>query len=180
MVDIDVHHGNGTQDGFHDNPDLFYASTHQCNYFPFSGARKEVGVSKNIVNVPLYAGCKSKKWREAYRKIIIPALREFKPQMLFISAGFDAHLDDPLAEFKLGHADFYWVTKQLLAVAEEVCDGKVVSALEGGYDLLALSESARWHVHALVEHGHELASTGVDTRLAELMREMQLLELGES
>jgi acetoin utilization deacetylase AcuC-like enzyme len=150
VVDIDVHHGNGTQHMFEDDAELFYASTHQESAFPCTGAAQEQGVAGNIVNVPLPAGSGSADFRSAFTDCILPRLREFKPEMILISAGFDAHAADPLAHFRLNTADFGWVTREILAVADEHCQGRVVSALEGGYDLAALAACVATHVRALM------------------------------
>ena len=148
-VDFDVHHGNGTQAFFADTAELFYASTHQWPLYPGTGARSEKGVG-NVVNVPLPADSGSTEFRAAMTGEILPALRKFSPDFLFISAGFDAHADDPLAGLNLATADYTWVTQELLAVADETCQGRVVSALEGGYNLPALAESCTAHVRALM------------------------------
>ncbi len=149
-VDFDVHHGNGTQALFEGTTELFYASTHQWPLYPGTGARTETGVG-NIVNVPLAPGSGSAEFREALTGEILPALRKFSPDFLFISAGFDAHTDDPLANLNLTTGDYAWATRELLAVAADTCDGRVVSALEGGYDLPALAESCATHVRALMD-----------------------------
>lgn len=150
VIDFDVHHGNGTQHSFETNPGLFYGSTHQWPAYPGTGAESETGCNGNIVNAPLPIGAGSVEFRAAYNRIILPALRAFAPEMLIISAGFDAHERDPLAQLRVQTDDYAWVTEQLLAVADEVCDGRVVSLLEGGYDLAALRESAQVHVKALM------------------------------
>ncbi len=150
VVDIDVHHGNGTQHMFQDDPDLFYASTHQNNSYPGTGEAHEQGVAGNIVNVPLPPGSGSAEFRAAFTDDILPRLRAFKPDMILISAGFDAHAADPLAHFRLTTSDFGWVTRELLTVSDEVCNSRVVSALEGGYDLGALAASVAAHVRALM------------------------------
>jgi len=149
VVDFDVHHGNGTQHMFQRDADLFYASTHQWPFYPGTGAADETGVG-NIVNVPLAPMSGSPEFRAAMTEIVLPALRRFRPDLLLVSAGFDAHADDPLASLRLGEADFEWVTRALVAVADECCGGRVVSTLEGGYDLSALAASAAAHVRALM------------------------------
>ena len=149
VVDFDVHHGNGTQHMFQRDADLFYASTHQWPFYPGTGAADETGVG-NIVNVPLAPMSGSPEFRAAMTEIVLPALRRFRPDLLLVSAGFDAHADDPLASLRLGEADFEWVTRALVAVADECCGGRVVSTLEGGYDLPALAASAAAHVRALM------------------------------
>lgn len=149
-VDFDVHHGNGTQAVFQDTAELFYASTHQWPLYPGTGARAETGVG-NIMNVPLAPHSGSAEFRAALTGEILPALRKFSPDFLFISAGFDAHADDPLANLDFATGDYAWATRELLAVAADTCDGRVVSALEGGYDLPALAESCAAHVRALMD-----------------------------
>lgn len=149
VVDFDVHHGNGTQDIFFDDPNHFYASTHQFPLYPGTGSRAERGVAGNIVNAPLAPGAGSEEFRAVFDELILPALERFVPQFLFISAGFDAHRSDPLASLELVEDDFAWATRRLCDVAARVCDGRVVSALEGGYDLAALARSAAAHVRAL-------------------------------
>jgi acetoin utilization deacetylase AcuC-like enzyme len=153
VVDFDVHHGNGTQDIFSDDPDLFYASTHQHPLYPGTGSSSERGVANNIVNVPLAAGAGSTHFRRAFEERVLPALADFGPQFVFISAGFDAHEADPLASLRLQEDDFEWVTRQLCKLAADMCGGRVVSALEGGYDLDALAKSAAAHVSALAAGG---------------------------
>lgn len=150
VIDFDVHHGNGTQHMFEDDADLFYASTHQNNAYPGTGEAHEQGVAGNIVNVPLPAGAVSADFRSAFADCILPRLREFKPDMIMISAGFDAHAADPLAHMRLTTSDFGWVTREVVSVADEACKSRVVSALEGGYDLAALAASAAAHVRALM------------------------------
>ena len=149
VVDFDVHHGNGTQDDFDDEPRLFYASSHQSPAYPGTGDESETGVG-NIVNVELPPGAGSDAFRAAWERRIIPALEAFSPDLLIVSAGFDAHARDPLAYLRLTTEDFDWVTRALLAAADKVCAGRVVSSLEGGYDLEALADSARVHVAALM------------------------------
>ncbi|MBF0562910.1 MAG: histone deacetylase family protein [Alphaproteobacteria bacterium] len=150
VVDFDVHHGNGTQHLFWDDAEMFYASTHQFPCYPGTGSPSERGASHNIVNVPLSAGSDSNAFRRGVSEKILPALRAFGPQFLMISAGFDAHRRDPLASLNLVEADFAWITEQLLLVAAESCKNRVVSVLEGGYDLIALAASVRVHVRALM------------------------------
>ena len=149
VVDFDVHHGNGTQHMFEAHSDLFFASTHQFHYYPGSGAAGEVGVG-NIVNVPLEAGAGGMEFRAAMSDRILPSLRQFAPDFLLISAGFDAHAADPLAALNLLEADYEWATAELCAVADECCASRLVSTLEGGYDLAALASSAAAHVRALM------------------------------
>ncbi|HEY6579059.1 MAG TPA: histone deacetylase family protein [Rhizomicrobium sp.] len=150
VVDFDVHHGNGTQDIFFDDASLFYASTHQFPLYPGTGSRTERGVADNIVNAPLPPGSGSEAFRAAFDTLVLPSLERFAPQFVFISAGFDAHRADPLASLRLDESDFAWATEQLCGVAARTCGGRVVSALEGGYDLAALARSAAAHVGALV------------------------------
>ena len=149
VVDFDVHHGNGTQARFYDDPSLFYASTHQSPLYPGTGARRETGVG-NIVNVPLPPMAGSREFRLGFTGEILPALDAFRPEMVLISAGFDAHRHDPLAQLMLDEEDYAWVTEQLLEVARRHGAGRVVSTLEGGYDLAALGTSAAAHVRVLM------------------------------
>jgi acetoin utilization deacetylase AcuC-like enzyme len=150
IVDFDVHHGNGTQAAFEHNHHVFYASSHEMPHYPGTGRPQEKGVG-NIVNVPLHAGETGESVRKKYSNIILPALRAFKPELLLISAGFDAHKDDPLGEIMLVEADYRWLTEELLAVANQYCDGRVVSLLEGGYNLKALVSSVAVHIQALMK-----------------------------
>jgi acetoin utilization deacetylase AcuC-like enzyme len=152
VIDFDVHHGNGTQDIFWDDADAFYASTHQFPFYPGTGARAEKGAHNNIVNVPLAAGARGDVFRAGFRDEILPALTAFKPDFIIISAGFDAHKDDPLAQLGLTENDFAWVTAALMDVAGQTCAGRVVSVLEGGYNLDALAESVTAHVQTLKDH----------------------------
>jgi acetoin utilization deacetylase AcuC-like enzyme len=149
VVDFDVHHGNGTQAAFWSDPDLFYGSTHQMPLFPGTGARDETGVG-NIFNAPLAPGDDGDDFRLAFEQRIPPALDQFAPDLLLVSAGFDAHVRDPLAQLRLVEADFAWVTEKLLAAAVKHCGGKLVSTLEGGYDLDALAASTAIHVQTLM------------------------------
>jgi acetoin utilization deacetylase AcuC-like enzyme len=160
MIDFDVHHGNGTQAAFEHDPGYLYISTHQAHIYPGTGRRDESGVG-NIVNVPLLAGSGSADLRHVWRQDIEPALRQFQPQLILISAGFDAHYLDPLAELNFSESDYAWLTQQILAVAVDSCGGRVVSVLEGGYNLQALATSAAAHVQALMspaEIGAQAAS----------------------
>jgi acetoin utilization deacetylase AcuC-like enzyme len=150
VIDFDVHHGNGTQDIFWSNKNLLYASTHQMPLYPGSGALSETGVG-NIWNAPLRAGDGGVTFKEAVSSRIIPALNNFSPDLVLISAGFDAHKDDPLANLKLVEADFLWVSEELAKVADRHCKGRIVSMLEGGYDLTALARSAATHVRVLMD-----------------------------
>ncbi len=150
VVDFDVHHGNGTQALFAQNPELFYGSTHQSPFYPGTGDVWERGIANNIINVPLRARDASAAFRDAWAGTIIPALDTFAPQLLIISAGFDAHREDPLAQIRLETDDFAWITDALLAVAGKHGNGRVVSVMEGGYDLEALAASAAIHVRGLM------------------------------
>lgn len=151
VVDFDVHHGNGTQDIFYNEPDLFYASTHQSPLYPGTGDTSERGVANNILNVPLPPGADGKAFRAAFTSKILPTLDVFAPDFVLISAGFDAHRDDPLAGLNLDESDFEWATREICNLASKHCDGRVVSALEGGYDLKALAASSVAHLRALTE-----------------------------
>ena len=151
IVDFDVHHGNGTQDLLWDEERVLFASTHQMPLFPGTGAAHETGKYGNIMNVPLPPGTTGPEFQRAMERQVLPALEDFRPELLLISAGFDAHRDDPLAEMELGLEDFAWVTDALCDVAERHCGGKVVSTLEGGYDLQALAASVAVHVQVLME-----------------------------
>ena len=153
VVDYDVHHGNGTQDIFERDPNLFFASTHQGQFYPGTGHSHETGIANNILNVPLKSGTGSEDFRRAFALHIIPALLAWKPEMILISSGFDAHADDPLAEICLEAEDFGWATAALCQVAEETCHGRIISILEGGYDLNALQLCAVAHVEALAAAG---------------------------
>jgi acetoin utilization deacetylase AcuC-like enzyme len=157
VVDFDVHHGNGTQDIFWSNPDLFYGSTHQMPLYPGTGARAEKGVG-NIFNAPLRGGDGSEEFREAMSSVILPALDSFRPDAVIISAGFDAHRSDPLGGLNLTEADFAWATLNLMEIADRHCGGRVVSILEGGYDLKALAASVAMHVQALMRGTGEAPS----------------------
>ena len=150
IIDFDVHHGNGTQDIFYDNKKVLYISTHQYPFYPGSGTEQEKGKYNNIFNIPLPAGTTSEEYLNAY-EYVLKKIDEFKPEFILLSAGFDAHKDDPLSQFQLESKDFYEVTKRTLELSKLYCDGKVVSILEGGYDLLALQESTEMHVKALLE-----------------------------
>ena len=150
IIDFDVHHGNGTQDIFYNNEKVLYISSHQYPYYPGSGAENEKGVGGNILNIPLVSGTKSHEFFNAYESIF-KKLKEFKPDFILLSAGFDAHKDDPLAQINLESKDYYTLTKRIKAFARELCDGKIVSILEGGYDLNALRESVDYHIKSLVE-----------------------------
>lgn len=150
IIDFDVHHGNGTQDIFYDNEKVLYISTHQYPYYPGSGSEQEKGKFNNIFNIPLEAGTTAEEYLNAYEQVL-KKLKEFKPEFLLFSAGFDAHNDDPLAQLRLGSEDFYTITKRTLELSKSFCNGNVVSILEGGYDLKALQDSTKRHVDALIE-----------------------------
>ena len=150
VVDFDVHHGNGTQEMFWSKPNLLYASTHQMPLFPGTGATSEIGDYNNIINVPLSVGAGSLEFRTAFNQIILPELRKFKPELLIISAGFDAHANDPLGQLNLYEDDYAWVTLELLSIAEKYSESRLVSVLEGGYNLDALRSSASIHVRQLM------------------------------
>ncbi len=150
VADFDVHHGNGTQDIFARDKNLFYASSHQYPCYPGTGTASEHGAYGNIVNVPLAPGANGEVFRAAWETMILPALENFAPELLIISAGFDAHAADPLAQLRLREADFYWVTQKLLECADKTCPKRVVSLLEGGYDLNALALSVAAHMRALM------------------------------
>jgi acetoin utilization deacetylase AcuC-like enzyme len=149
IIDFDVHHGNGTQAAFERNPEVLYASTHQSPWYPGTGAARETGVG-NIFNSPLSAGSGSKEFRAAMTGKILPAVDRFKPELVLVSAGFDAHEDDPLASLELTEDDFAWITRELAELAARHCAGKLVSTLEGGYNLEALAASAVAHVRELM------------------------------
>ncbi len=148
IVDFDVHHGNGTQAMFERDAGVFFASTHQSPLYPGTGARSERGVG-NVFNVPLSPMSGSREFRAAMSEIILPALDAFRPELILVSAGFDAHRADPLAQLQLEEADYGWVTERLLELAAKHAKGRLVSTLEGGYDLEALATSAAAHVAAL-------------------------------
>ena len=150
IIDFDVHHGNGTQDIFYNNEKVLYISTHQYPYYPGSGSEKEKGKFNNVFNIPLEAGTTAEEYLNAYEHVL-KKLKEFKPEFLLFSAGFDAHIDDPLAQLRLNKEDFYQLTKRTLDVVKSFCNGNIVSILEGGYDLKALQDSTQRHVDALIE-----------------------------
>ena len=150
IIDFDVHHGNGTQDIFYDNEKVLYVSTHQYPYYPGSGSHKENGKFNNVLNIPLEAGTTSEVYLNAYENVLTK-IKQFKPEFLLFSAGFDAHIDDPLAQMRLSSEDFYKITKRTLEYSKSFCNGRVVSILEGGYDLKALQNSTQRHVDALLE-----------------------------
>lgn len=149
VIDFDVHHGNGTQACFEEDASLFYASTHQSPLYPGTGSAGETGVG-NIVNVPLPPGSGSRDFRLGVSRTILPALDAFQPDMVLISAGFDAHKSDPLAQLLLDESDYAWVTERLVEIAQRHAKGRIVSTLEGGYNLAALGTSAAAHVRVLM------------------------------
>lgn len=151
VVDFDVHHGNGTQDIFWSDRDLFLASTHQLPLYPGTGGRSETGIANNICNAPLRPYDGGERFREAVQSRVLPELRAFRPDIILISAGFDAHESDPLANLRLLEPDFRWATEELVDVADRYTGGRLVSMLEGGYDLKALARSVAVHVKALME-----------------------------
>ena len=150
IIDFDVHHGNGTQDIFYDNKNVLFISTHQYPYYPGTGSEKEKGKFNNICNIPLPAGTNSEEYLNAF-EFALNRLKEFQPEFVLISAGFDAHRADPLAQLKLDTDDYYEITKRILKTSKKFSNGKVVSILEGGYDLQALKDSTKRHVDALLE-----------------------------
>ena len=150
IIDFDVHHGNGTQDIFYENEKVLYISTHQYPYYPGTGNENEKGKYNNIFNIPLPAGTSSEEYLNAYSHVI-NKLVEFKPEFILFSAGFDAHKDDPLAQFQLKSIDYYEITKRTILSMQRFNKSKIVSILEGGYDLNALKESVNNHVNALIE-----------------------------
>jgi acetoin utilization deacetylase AcuC-like enzyme len=150
IVDFDVHHGNGTQDIFYNNEKVLYISTHQYPYYPGSGSEKEKGKFNNVFNIPLEAGTTAEEYLNAYEHVL-KKIKEFKPEFLLFSAGFDAHINDPLAQLRLTSDDFYELTKRTMEFSKSFCGGNIVSILEGGYDLKALQDSTQRHVDALIE-----------------------------
>ena len=150
IIDFDVHHGNGTQDIFYENENVLFISTHQYPYYPGTGSEQEKGKFNNICNIPLPAGTNSEQYFDAF-EFALKRLKEFKPEFVLISAGFDGHISDPLAQLKLQTEDYYFITKRILETTSKFCNGKVVSILEGGYDLDALRDSTKRHVDALIE-----------------------------
>ena len=153
IVDFDVHHGQGTQAVVEPDPSLFYASTHQTPLYPGTGSPRETGTDNNVVNVPLSAGSGSAEFRAAWSERILPMLDGFAPELVIVSAGFDAHRADPLAQLEVETEDFVWLTEELLAIADRHAQGRLVSVLEGGYDLNALAESVATHVQSLMQAG---------------------------
>lgn len=150
IADFDVHHGNGTQDIFTSDPRVLFVSSHQSPLYPETGAAEERGAG-NILNAPLPPGAGSMEFRETWHAELLPRIHAFKPQLVLVSAGFDAHRDDPLADLRLGTEDYAWITAQLVELARNHAGGRLVSSLEGGYDLRALAASAAAHVEALLD-----------------------------
>ena len=151
VMDFDVHHGNGTQHCFEDDPDLFFGSSHQSPFYPGTGARSEQGVAGNVVNIPLPRGSGSDAFRRLMRDEMLPALERFAPELLIISAGFDAHELDPLGGLAFTDADYAWITRELMAVADRCAASRVISVLEGGYSLEGLASGSAAHVRALMQ-----------------------------
>ena len=149
IVDFDVHHGNGSQDCTQDDRSILFASSHQMPLYPGSGAAAETGVG-NIHNAPLPPGATGAMFRAVWADNLLPAVEAFAPELIVISAGFDAHIRDPLAQLRLAESDFAWITAELCSLADRVCSGRVVSLLEGGYDLEALASSAAAHLRSLL------------------------------
>ncbi|MES9994232.1 MAG: histone deacetylase family protein [Candidatus Thiodiazotropha sp.] len=147
IVDFDVHHGNGTEDIFRNEPSVLFCSTFQHPFFPGSGADTR---SEHIVNVPLPAGTSGARFREAFARQIEPALNDFAPELMLVSAGFDAHENDPLAQLRLGEADFEWITRKIREVADEYAQGRLVSVLEGGYNIASLGSCVEAHLKAMI------------------------------
>ena len=151
IIDYDVHHGNGTQEIFYNNPNVLYISTHQYPFYPGTGSVNEKGASNNILNIPLDPGTSSDVYFNSFENVL-KKLKSFNPEFILLSSGFDAHQKDPLAQVNLKSKDFYEITKRIMNVADNICNGRIVSILEGGYDLDALKESAYEHVKALIEN----------------------------
>jgi acetoin utilization deacetylase AcuC-like enzyme len=150
IIDFDVHHGNGTQDIFYNEKKVLYISSHQFPFYPGTGSEDETGKYNNILNIPLKAGTNSREFFASYNKVY-DKLNEFKPEFILLSAGFDAHKSDPLANINLESKDYYTLTKEIIKIAKQVSGNKIVSILEGGYNLAAIQESAKYHVEALLE-----------------------------
>ena len=150
IIDFDVHHGNGTQDIFYNEKKVLYISSHQFPFYPGTGSEDETGKYNNILNIPLKAGTNSREFFASYNKVY-DKLNEFKPEFILLSAGFDAHKNDPLANINLESKDYYTLTKEIIKIAKQVSNNRIVSILEGGYNLSAIQESAKFHVEALLE-----------------------------
>jgi acetoin utilization deacetylase AcuC-like enzyme len=148
ILDFDVHHGNGTQAIFEQNPEVLYISSHQSPLYPGTGREDETGCG-NILNLPLPPQSGSAEFRQAWSTRGLPALRDFRPDLVLLSAGFDAHEADPLAQINLQDEDYFWITREICLLAKELCRGRVISVLEGGYDLGGLASSATAHLRAL-------------------------------
>ena len=153
VVDFDVHHGNGTQDLLWNEARALFISSHQMPLWPGTGSEDERGAHDTVVNLPLPPGSAGPEARAAWMARAFPRLRDFRPELIVVSAGFDAHQDDPLAQLRWTEGDFRWITREICAIAAEVAQGRVVSVLEGGYDLAALAASAKAHVETLMEAG---------------------------
>jgi acetoin utilization deacetylase AcuC-like enzyme len=153
ILDFDVHHGNGSQEVFENSPDILFISSHQIPLYPGTGYPDETGCG-NILNLPLTAGSDGSEFRAVWTTLGLPALHSFEPDLILVSAGFDAHADDPLGQVQLQDEDFGWLTRDIAAYAGECCDGRLVSVLEGGYNLKALASSSRAHVAALTGERH--------------------------
>ena len=150
IIDFDVHHGNGTQDIFYNEKKVLYISSHQFPFYPGTGSEDETGKYNNILNIALKAGTGSEEFFDSYKRVY-DKLNEFKPEFILLSAGFDAHKNDPLANINLESKDYYTLTKEIIKIAKQICENKIVSILEGGYNLAAIQESAKYHVEALLE-----------------------------
>ena len=151
IVDFDVHHGNGTQDVLWNDPDCLFISIHQDEIFPFTGSKHETGIKNNILNIPVNAGSNSNEFRSIVDNIIIPRLIKFEPEFLLISAGFDGHQDDQISQTQWAESDFIYITKKLKSVANQFCEDRIVSCLEGGYHLEKLSTCCVSHIKTLME-----------------------------
>jgi acetoin utilization deacetylase AcuC-like enzyme len=151
VVDFDVHHGNGTQEILWDNPNILFVSTHQMPLWPGSGTHEEIGKHQNILNIPIQANTDGPTFKQKFDEIILPRLDSYEPEILIISAGFDAHYKDPLANIELMTEDYEWITHRLCDIADEHADGRIISSLEGGYNLAALADSVAVHVKVLME-----------------------------
>ncbi|MGB1007351.1 MAG: histone deacetylase family protein, partial [Thalassobaculaceae bacterium] len=160
----DVHHGNGTQHAFEQDGDFFFASSHQFPFYPGTGDAREVGRG-NVHNAPLPAAAGSEAFRAAWQSQLLPALAAFKPDLIIISAGFDAHRDDPLAEIQLDDDDYVWITREIMAIAADSAGGRLISSLEGGYDLAALGRSVAAHVTTLMANPSGAGSQAGDPAL---------------
>jgi len=151
IVDFDVHHGNGTQDVLWNDPDCLFISIHQDEIFPFTGSKNETGIKNNILNIPVNAGSNSNEFRSIVDNIIIPRLIKFEPEFLLISAGFDGHQDDQISQTQWAESDFIYITKKLKSIANQFCEDRIVSCLEGGYHLEKLSACCVSHIKTLME-----------------------------